>query len=86
MMKLNMNVIEDAETQHLLTSVTKELELFEQLAVYLPYVMVGPIIGIIVTCVLWDLLGATCLVGMIFLLLLIPLQGKIFVNFISLFF
>ncbi|KAJ9583094.1 hypothetical protein L9F63_022562, partial [Diploptera punctata] len=75
-MKLNMRMIENAKTIDLVTSVTKDLELFDQLAVYLPYVMVGPIIGIIVTCILWDLLGATCLVGMVFLLLLIPLQGK----------
>ncbi|PSN47747.1 hypothetical protein C0J52_04614, partial [Blattella germanica] len=74
-MKLNLDVVQKPEVEDLLASVTKELELFDQLAVNLPYAMVGPIVAIIVTCILWDHLGASCLVGMVFLLLLIPLQG-----------
>ncbi|XP_069687656.1 ATP-binding cassette sub-family C member 4-like [Periplaneta americana] len=73
-MKLNLAVVQKAEVEDLLTSVTKDLKLFELLAVYCPYILEGPIIALIVSCILWDHLGASCLVGMALLLLLVPLQ------------
>lgn len=75
-LKIDLNNISCPKVQQLLASANSGISVFDNLGIRLPYVLVGPAVAIVSALILWDYLGPTFLVSLVFVAVMIPAQGK----------
>ncbi len=74
-MRLSQGSLGQTTIGQMVNLLSNDVNRFDQCTVFLHYLWIGPIQTTIVTVILWNYYGPSCLVGLTILILFVPFQG-----------
>ena len=75
-LKLSQESLGKTTIGQMVNIMSNDVNRFDNTVIFLHYLWVGPLQAIITTTILYFVLGPSCLVGLAFIILFVPLQSK----------
>ncbi|CAG7731096.1 unnamed protein product [Allacma fusca] len=74
-LKLSQASLRHTAIGQMVNLLSNDVNRFDESAVFLHYLWIGPVQTLIITGILWMYYGPSCLIGLVILVLFVPLQG-----------
>ncbi|XP_064455602.1 ATP-binding cassette sub-family C member 4-like [Ornithodoros turicata] len=74
-LRLSQSALSKTAVGQMVNLLSNDVNRFDQSVLFVPYLFAGPLQTIVITWILWEYLGVSCLAGISFVLLYIPFQG-----------
>lgn len=75
-LRLSQTALGETTVGQVVNLLSNDVNRFDVAIIFLHYLWIGPVSTVVMTYMMWKEIGVSALIGVAFMLLFIPLQGK----------